>query len=114
MAKKNTTSKKATKKEKEPEVIKPNEKLQPGMIFEKTGCVYNMQMIISDKVVKLQGGVMRECVAWNDKQCRRYDTTEDELLKSKYIARITPEESKMYILANKAEEWSDPKIPHYK
>ena len=93
---------------------KPEIELQIGMIFEKTDCVYDKQMILSDKVMQTPDGMIRECVAWNSKQCRRYDTAESELKKSTLIAQISPEEVEQYILNNKSEEWGDPKPPKYK
>lgn len=87
--------------------------LVPGMVFTKNDNVYTKQMIISDKVNDLSSGLYRECVAWNEEKCRRYDTTEDELYKSERIGVMEAESLAEYVHKNKKDEWDNPSIPKY-
>lgn len=97
------------KKEKIQDV--PSEKLKPGMIFNKENCVYTKQMIVSEKTMKTSTGIYRECVAWNNKMCRRYDTTEKELLESNFIDQLHHDELEQYVNNCQKTHWNDIKLP---
>lgn len=89
-----------------------NPNLKMGMVFNKSDSVYTKQMIISDKIIIVDGKVFREVVAWNDDRCRRYDTSEDELFKSDKICELDLSYVNEYVLKNKNNEWSEAKIPN--
>lgn len=94
-------------------MAKPVCTLKPGEIFEKKDHIYTKQMILSDRDIVVGKYIMRECVAWNDDQCKRFDATESELYKSAKIGELTDAELQDYILQNKKDEWGDPKAPKY-
>ena len=88
-----------------------NPALKRGMVFEKENNIYDKQMILSNKIMATTGGLYRECVAWNNERCARYDTTESELSNSKYITSIDDDELARYIKKNKSGEWTNPDAP---
>lgn len=85
--------------------------LKAGMVFEKYNHVYTKQMIISDKVIPTMSGVYRECIAWNNEICKRYDTTEAELLNSKQLSFYDTELLSELVLKGKKTHWNDVPMP---
>jgi len=106
-----TSKKKATKATKKET---PKTPLLAGMVFTKSDSIYDKQLILSDKKYELRVGVYRECVAWNDERCRRYDATEDEIYKEEQIGVMDSAALAEYIQKNKKDEWNIPDIPKYK
>lgn len=82
-----------------------------GQIFRIDDTFYDYIMVLSARIFKLSFGDVRECVAWNSKMCRRYDSLESDLQKCELVGQMSESDLEEYIVNNKNNEWEDPKIP---
>jgi len=82
-----------------------------GSVYSMKDCVYQQLLVLSDKRTTVVGGVSRECVAWNQDRCRRYDMTEQEIGKLQSTAQLDEHYVDEYVMENKKNEWENPKPP---